>query len=164
VNIQELMAAQRAGGVCERCGHVLRGPRGLAWSVHHRRPRGMGGSHRAHTTCACNLVLVCGSGVTGCHGWIESHRKAAKVHGWLVSQYQDEPSKWPLARHGGTVVLNCDGSFLPHEEDLERASYDEAARVITPRQIDAMIERDEGDKDHAEQHETVPDPRRGEGG
>lgn len=75
----------RDGGRCARCGIGLnRGARGTAWSVHHRRPRGMGGSRSAWVNEAANLLLLCGTGVTGCHGWVESHRADARDLGWLI--------------------------------------------------------------------------------
>lgn len=38
------------------------------WSLHHRKGRGMGGT-RERVSCAHGLVL-CGTGTTGCHGWV----------------------------------------------------------------------------------------------
>lgn len=46
----------------------------------------MGGSKTAWVNLAANLVLLCGSGVTGCHGWVESNRAEATELGWLVSR------------------------------------------------------------------------------
>jgi hypothetical protein len=74
----------RDQGRCVRCGTHLTGPRGVAWSVHHRRPRGMGGSREKWVNLPGNLLLLCGSGVTGCHGWVESHRETARASGFLV--------------------------------------------------------------------------------
>lgn len=72
---------RRSGGCCERCGRsVVNVPA----SVHHRRPRGMGGAKTADVHGVANLVLLCGLGTTGCHGEIESHREQAIEHGWLV--------------------------------------------------------------------------------
>lgn len=75
----------RDGGRCARCGTGLhRENRGMSWSVHHRRPRGMGGSGGAWVNEAANLILLCGSGVTGCHSWVETHRAEARDLGWLI--------------------------------------------------------------------------------
>jgi len=73
------VAISRAGGFCERCGVWVVGRLG---SVHHRRPRGMGGGRGLDTVE--NLVVLCGSGTTGCHGWVESFRAEAIADGWLV--------------------------------------------------------------------------------
>ena len=42
----------------------------------------MGGDRHANT--GANLVLMCGTGTTGCHGWAESNRAQAHDEGWLV--------------------------------------------------------------------------------
>lgn len=83
----ETMVIVRDLGCCARCGrHVVHLERGVAWSIHHRRPRGAGGTSLAWVNAAANLIVLCGSGTTGCHGWIESNREVAKEAGWLISQ------------------------------------------------------------------------------
>lgn len=69
---------RRDDGLCVLCGAP-------ATNIHHRMPRGAGGSkHRPWVDReACGLSL-CGSGTTGCHGWIEGHRAEALKMGWLV--------------------------------------------------------------------------------
>lgn len=61
---------------CVRCGVSVIGQR---YSLHHRKPRSQGGEH---TTA--NLITLCGTGTTGCHGWAESFRERAREAGWLV--------------------------------------------------------------------------------
>ncbi|SEN88651.1 HNH endonuclease [Nonomuraea pusilla] len=61
---------------CVRCGRQV--PRDED-SIHHRVPRGRGGENTAE-----NLLLLCGSGTTGCHGWVESNRAEAYKLGYLV--------------------------------------------------------------------------------
>lgn len=63
---------------CQRCGMSLFGQ---YYSIHHRLPRGRGGDNRMS-----NLVSLCGTSNSpdGCHGWVESNRKAATGTGWLV--------------------------------------------------------------------------------
>ena len=56
----------------------------VAANVHHRRPRGQGGSNDP-----ANLLHLCGSGTTGCHGYIESNRTVARANGWLLEFGQD---------------------------------------------------------------------------
>ena len=76
---------QRDEGSCARCGTgLLFTMRGSQWSLHHRAPRGMGGSRSLWVNQPANLVLACGTGVTGCHGWIESNRQDGRDLGWLV--------------------------------------------------------------------------------
>jgi hypothetical protein len=96
---------------CVRCGaQALTGPN----SIHHRRPRGMGGTRDPRTHALSNLVLLCGSATTGCHGWIESNRAEAVALGWLISNFevadpQDIPLRCgdPIDRH---VHLHDDGT------------------------------------------------------
>jgi hypothetical protein len=97
---------------CEVCGEALAGERGVGWSVHHRRPRGMGGSRRADTHSIVNLLALCGSGTTGCHGRIESDRATALVCGWLVRSSAD-PAQIPvwLRHRGELVLLTADGDY-----------------------------------------------------
>lgn len=60
-----------------------------SYSVHHRRARGMGGSKDPVTNSPANLLLLCGSGTSGCHGRIEKHRSWALESGLLVRQGHD---------------------------------------------------------------------------
>jgi hypothetical protein len=80
----------RAGWRCEKCGKRLNDNGYI--SVHHRKPRGMGGSKGIELNLPSNLMLLCGSGTTGCHGYIESHRSEAYEQGWLVYRNAD-PAK-----------------------------------------------------------------------
>jgi len=45
-----------------------------------------------------NLIAVCGSGTTGCHGWIENHRGESYRRGWLVHTNVD-PATVPWCSH-----------------------------------------------------------------
>lgn len=67
----------------------------LNYSLHHRRPRGMGGSRRLHTMA--NLVTLCGSGVDGCHGVVERDRPTSRRTGWLVPNGKT-PEQWRVLR------------------------------------------------------------------
>lgn len=101
----------RAGNRCERCGGRLDTWSGM--SVHHRRPRGMGGTRRPDTMA--NLLVLCGSGTTGCHGEVEANRFWARGAGLLVSQQRD-PADVPVeAADGRLFVLGVDGgkTYLP---------------------------------------------------
>lgn len=66
-----------------------------------------------------NVVDVCGSGTTGCHGEIEANPDAARVDGWWVDAHQDPrevPIKlyvWPSWR----VLLDDEGMVTPVHED-----------------------------------------------
>lgn len=93
---------------CFRCGVALSG----GWSgasCHHRRLRSGGG-----TTTLDNLIMLCGSGTSGCHGWVHKHVQEARSNGWIVSRYGTGPAEVPV-RHWqwGLVYLLEDGSVNP---------------------------------------------------
>lgn len=104
---QRQLVVARAQGLCERCGETFLG----GYSIHHRQPRGMGGSALAAANDPTNLVLLCGSGTTGCHGWIETHRADAYATGWLVRR-PGRPAAVPITHHThGVVLLELDGTY-----------------------------------------------------
>lgn len=58
-----------------------------------------------------NGLDVCGSGTTGCHGWIHANPGEAQRLGWSVSAYA-EPSEVPvLLRQFGWVLLDDLGGW-----------------------------------------------------
>jgi 5-methylcytosine-specific restriction protein A len=93
----------RAKGKCEKCGIPLLG--GLA-QIHHRRPRGMGGTKRKESGSAANGLYV----HLKCHMDIESNRTAALDNGWLVQQFL-EPADIPVKLWNGWFTLAADGSL-----------------------------------------------------
>lgn len=104
----------RCSGHCEICGTYLAGDRGRYWSIHHRRPRGMGGTQRPETNQPANLLAVCGSATTGCHSEIESWRRRSTNHGLLVPQSKT-PADVPVLLRYGLVCLNDTGTWTPVE-------------------------------------------------
>lgn len=99
----------RASYRCELCGGTLTGVDG--WSKHHRRPRGMGGTRVEWINDVTNLLLLCGSGTTGCHGRVESHRADAYIAGWLL-RTGEHPAEVPVLIHArGAVYLTPDGGY-----------------------------------------------------
>lgn len=77
---------------CARCGLVR------ATNAHHRKNRSQGGQD-----VLSNLLLLCGSGTTGCHGYITEHPAEAYENGWSVRSHQDPADQEVLYR--GTWVL-----------------------------------------------------------
>ena len=73
----------RAKGRCEARipGVCLGHPDGFAFTMsrHHRLPRSHGG-----TSDLSNLAYLCGTGTTGCHGFIEHNRREAYARGFLL--------------------------------------------------------------------------------
>lgn len=104
---------------CERCyGDFYEN----GVSVHHRRPRMMGGSKKPELHQPANLIALCGSGVTGCHGWVESNRDKAREQGFLITNvesasdipFQDKSGKWwKIDNYGQKHSLDTNRN-LPH--------------------------------------------------
>jgi len=91
----------RAKQRCELCYSNL-----SPMSLHHRRPRGMGGSSVPWIHDPENLLALCGTGTTGCHGLVESYRQRAYDFGWLV-RYGMTPHNIPFADlHGHWWLLH----------------------------------------------------------
>ncbi|WP_319456881.1 MULTISPECIES: HNH endonuclease signature motif containing protein [unclassified Mycobacterium] len=100
---------ERALGCCEVCG--VHG----ATNAHHRVNASQGGRPTLG-----NLMLVCGSGTTGCHGRITTNPSWARAHGYSVGG-TFEPcdvaalrwSRWTGAAEW--VLLDDRGGITPTE-------------------------------------------------
>lgn len=91
---------------CERCGSFEQG------SLHHRVKRSHGGRWTPQ-----NIVWVCGSGTTGCHGEIESGRSSAG--GWALPSGTD-PATEPIEHHvWGRVRLDGEGGYVLCPQDAD---------------------------------------------
>lgn len=93
----------RAKGLCEVCG----GRVDMA-QLHHRKPRGMGGTKNPASRSAANALYV----HFRCHEWIERNRTEAYSMGYLVHQTEHSTDK-PVLLPSGWFVLTDDGSALP---------------------------------------------------
>lgn len=83
--------------------------------MHHRKKR----SHLTkgtHWDDVTNIGALCGSGVTGCHGYVEANPKIAESEGWHCRPWQD-PAEIPVLYRGQWARLTADGKV-----DLERES------------------------------------------
>lgn len=98
--------ATRSRGVCEigRCESA-------AEHMHHRRPRGLGGTSVPWVNKAANALHLC----MVHHAYVESHRTLAIAEGWLISQHRTDAvaTDIPVTRNGKSVLLSDDGSFRP---------------------------------------------------
>ncbi len=89
----------RSGGCCERCGISLAN---VPADVHHRRPRGMGGTRDPEIDAPENQVVL----DRVCHTWIESHRAVATEQGWLVPRKDPRhPRDVPVFIAGGWYLI-----------------------------------------------------------
>jgi hypothetical protein len=96
---------------CASCGISIYDAR--TWSWHHRRNRGQGGSSDPAINSPANLLLLCGDGTTGCHGYITAHPAEARAAGRSVSlNARVDPVDVPVmhAVHG-LVLLDHEGGF-----------------------------------------------------
>jgi 5-methylcytosine-specific restriction protein A len=99
---------EREGGMCAICG------RQRGTQIHHRRPRGMGGSRRHNTsTPACGLLVcdICHLGRDG----VERQRSQALQNGWLVPQNKNPADCKVLYRYEW-VRLDDAGGIEPFLE------------------------------------------------
>jgi len=86
-------------------------------STQHRVARGMGGTRWLGINLPSNLLTLCGSGTTGCHGWVESHPEWAQAHGWSVSVHgRDQVHLIHVWTWRGWVRLNPDGTLMQLHE------------------------------------------------
>lgn len=117
-----LIVEHRFGGRCCRCGQVAQVGVGPSASVQHRTPRAMGGTSRPEINWPCNLVWVCGTGTTFCHGHMESERTEAYEAGWLVRHGVDPATRALLLWNGSRVLLDNDGGWT-YADDRDREFF-----------------------------------------
>lgn len=104
---------ERDNYCCRRCGIRLSIVSG---SRHHRQRRQAGG-HRTS-----NLVLLCGSGTTGCHGWAHRNPEAAQMRGFIVPANGRATSNViPIFSRGSWWLLDDMG----HQEEIAVATAQE---------------------------------------
>jgi 5-methylcytosine-specific restriction protein A len=92
----------RSKGVCDICG-----TRPTSYQIHHRRPRGMGGSLQSMVGGAANGLLL----HPNCHEGVERNRKRAYERGWLLRNDQ-VPSLAPVRLWSGWWLLQDDGGTV----------------------------------------------------
>lgn len=87
---------------CARCGEFITNN----GSRHHRKFKSRGGGDEVS-----NGILLCGSGTTGCHGWVHANPGAAARVGFAVWKHES-PRLVPVmhAIHG-RVYLDDEGGY-----------------------------------------------------
>lgn len=98
---------ERSGGLCELALPDL--CMGRAAGAHHRKNRSQGG-----TWSPSNLLDACGSGTTGCHGWVTTNPTKANELGLALKSYQDPLEVPAMMRWGwqrSRWFLTDDGSL-----------------------------------------------------
>lgn len=106
---------------CAICGVLVVDPTNYcllqAYSLQHRRARGMGGSRDKATATAANGVTLCGHATSqsGCHAMVETHPQWALSRGYRVPQGID-PATVPLWHKAfGWVLLTATGGVVSQE-------------------------------------------------
>lgn len=98
---------QRAGYKCELCGLSVH-----LGQIHHRQPRGMGGTRsQSRSSCANGLYVH-----PSCHAMIESQRERAYMMGWLV-RTGFSPDSTAVKLWDGWFLLTVDGERLIDSPD-----------------------------------------------
>lgn len=107
----------RSGGACELCAAAS------ADGMHHRVKRSHGGAWTA-----ANLIHLCGSGTTGCHGRVEANPDLARWAGlWLFTgdnPYTTPALLAPFAWHLGWWYLKDDGCWTIGDSAVDTATRD----------------------------------------
>lgn len=98
---------------CVRCGVIG------AHNRHHRLLRSQGGRD-----LGSNLISLCGSGTTGCHGWVHANPEQAQRGGWVVRSDMDPHHVPLLCFMRGWVLLRDDLSYevvaIPEDADARK--------------------------------------------
>lgn len=104
----------RSGGRCEPTVYLHNRCTGVATVVHHRIPRGVGGSHGAARKVADRLssLLHC---CENCHAAIHEHVSISLANGWLVRRGSDATAVPTWVRRG-LVWLTDDGRVVDYDE------------------------------------------------
>lgn len=94
------LVVARAGGNCELCGAAVNNP-----NLHHRKPRGMGGTKNPESRSPANALFLHFT----CHEWVERNRTESYELGYLVRQAENSNAK-PVLGPDGWFLLNDDGT------------------------------------------------------
>ena len=101
------IALERQGWHCLRCGANIHDPsRWPGRSGHHRQLRRAADPDVRHSPA--NIVELCGSGTTGCHGWVHQH--VAERLGLIVPLGADPRDVPVFDWEGRRLLLNMDGT------------------------------------------------------
>lgn len=104
-------ALERQGWHCLRCGTNIHDPsRWPGRSGHHRQLRRTADPDVRHSPA--NIVELCGSGTTGCHGWVHQHVKEAERLGLIVPLGADPRDVPVFDWRGRWLRLNQDGTAI----------------------------------------------------
>lgn len=113
IDAARVLVYARDSHYCQMCGRsVVDFPS----SVHHRINRGSGGSAKLER--ASLLIRLCGTGTTGCHGWITEEPGYGAGLGYVLPKLNPniDPTQEPILTHEyGWVLLDDEGGRTPCE-------------------------------------------------
>lgn len=121
---------ERSDGKCEGrtpwCvapGGLLIGMPRAAVSIQHRKAQGDGGTSRTDVHDLHHLLILCGDGVRGCHGWVETKERARAWELGLWIYQVDDGTTVPL-------VVSPQLRVLLHPTEPRYVDHPDPAGVI----------------------------------
>lgn len=119
--------AIRDDGACVKCGVTVVDPITMTpfrqYSIQHRAARGMGGSRDPKINASPNLLMLCGTGVTECHGDVEQHREQGRRHGFSIASREDPELVPVLNWTQGAAFLSASSGWWPVGTDYRGTDY-----------------------------------------
>jgi hypothetical protein len=102
----------RDGHQCQMCGRSIVD---YPSSIHHRINKGSGGSAKLERPSL--LIRMCGTGTTGCHGYVTEHPKDAAATGWILPKNNPdiEPTTEPVLTYLGWFTFDDEGGKHAHD-------------------------------------------------
>lgn len=102
---------ERCGGQCEITGVELDYD---TFDLHHRRPKGMGGTRRADRDAVECLLALHPTIHNGARHSVHQNPRWSRPLGYLVSKHVDFPGMVPVRLLGRSwVLLGADGQYHP---------------------------------------------------
>jgi hypothetical protein len=95
------LVMERDNQCCQACGA---GITGRPYSIQHRVARGMGGTSNPAVNSFPSLVLMCGTGTTGCHGLAEQRDPEMHSRGFWLKRGED-PERVPVMIAGPGYLI-----------------------------------------------------------
>ena len=115
INMARALVRARDGHLCQMCGRSIVD---YPSSIHHRINKGNGGSAKYER--ASLLIRMCGTGTTGCHGWVTTEPRRAGLWGWLLPRNNPDidPTAEPILTYRGWVTLDDEGNLTPYVREM----------------------------------------------
>jgi hypothetical protein len=105
----------RSGGRCEASGRPLP----TRWDLHHRRPKGMGGTSRPDTDTLPNVLALHPDVHNLKPDSVHMLRSWSEPRGYLLPQSEDHPELVPVLVHGATWAVLAGDTYAPVPQGIE---------------------------------------------